>query len=125
MKNNYASASIPDYVFDVYVDRNDVLWLIDFNVWGSWTDTLLFSWDELLDMKDDLRSHGMTASNLNDHEQFPELRIVDHDTGIMGNPLSSYKAPIDTVELAACESTSFQEFMRLCKKPSQLSDDME
>ena len=125
MKHNFAFTAIPNYVFDVYLDRNDVSWLIDFNIWGYWTDALLFTWNELLDIKDDSLSHTIKASEMNDHDRFPELRIMENDAGIMGNTLSSYRAPIDAVDLAASESTSFQEFMQLCKKPSQLGDDME
>ena len=117
VKNNYASATVPDYVFDVYVDKNDVLWLVDFNVW-CWTDPLLFTWDELFDMKDATMGY---SSSTNDHNKWPELRIVQNDIGVVGNPLSSYKAPIDVVDLA---STSFLDFMQLCKKPSQLSHEI-
>jgi hypothetical protein len=108
VKNNFTS--IPDYVVDVYVDKDDVAWLIDFNVWGVWTDPLLFTWDELKDLSV-LRCNDCDA---------PELRLVENNTAIIGNPLSSYKAPIDAVDLATRESISFLEFMQLCKKPSQL-----
>ncbi|CAG8544484.1 461_t:CDS:2 [Diversispora eburnea] len=38
-----------DYVFDVYIMRNrERVWLIDFNPFGSMTDSLLFTWDEIL-----------------------------------------------------------------------------
>ena len=37
-----------NYVMDVYVDTKWRVWLIDFNVWGERTDSLLFSWDEPL-----------------------------------------------------------------------------
>ncbi|CAG8481979.1 10208_t:CDS:2, partial [Racocetra persica] len=38
-----------DYVFDVYVTRNrERVWLIDFNPFGPMTDSLLFTWEDLL-----------------------------------------------------------------------------
>ncbi|RQM27861.1 hypothetical protein B5M09_008173, partial [Aphanomyces astaci] len=37
----------PNYVFDVYVDKDHKVHLIDINVFGAVTDPLLFSWDEL------------------------------------------------------------------------------
>ncbi|CAH1758401.1 10552_t:CDS:2 [Entrophospora sp. SA101] len=39
----------PYYVFDVYVTRNrERVWLIDFNPFGSMTDSILYSWEEIL-----------------------------------------------------------------------------
>jgi D123 len=32
---------------DVYVDRGDRVWLLDFHTFGGATDSLLFSWAEL------------------------------------------------------------------------------
>ncbi|KAL2918689.1 hypothetical protein HK105_201523 [Polyrhizophydium stewartii] len=45
------SGSFPDscYVFDVYVNaRTRKVWLIDFNPFGPTTDTLLFTWGDIL-----------------------------------------------------------------------------
>ncbi|CAJ0888175.1 7696_t:CDS:2, partial [Entrophospora sp. SA101] len=39
----------PNDVFDVYVTRNrERVWLIDFNPFGSMTDSILYSWEEIL-----------------------------------------------------------------------------
>lgn len=35
------------YVMDVYIDRSERVWIIDFAAWGSGTDALLFEWEEL------------------------------------------------------------------------------
>lgn len=41
----------PDFVFDVYIPRPyNRVWLIDINPYAPRTDTLLFSWDELLNI---------------------------------------------------------------------------
>ncbi|CAG8528509.1 4408_t:CDS:2 [Cetraspora pellucida] len=38
-----------DYVFDAYVTRNrERVWLIDFNPFGPMTDSLLFTWEDIL-----------------------------------------------------------------------------
>ncbi|CAG8435094.1 2935_t:CDS:2 [Ambispora gerdemannii] len=38
-----------DYVFDVYITRNrERVWLIDFNLFNHTTDSLLYSWDEIV-----------------------------------------------------------------------------
>ncbi|CAG8438248.1 579_t:CDS:2 [Ambispora leptoticha] len=39
-----------NYVFDVYITRNrERVWLIDFNPFSHTTDSLLYSWDEILE----------------------------------------------------------------------------
>jgi D123 len=35
------------FVMDVYVDRRDKVWLLDFNVFDQMTDSILFTWNEL------------------------------------------------------------------------------
>ncbi|OKL62693.1 Cell division cycle protein 123 [Talaromyces atroroseus] len=43
----------PNFVFDVYIPPpHDRVWLIDINPWAVRTDPLLFSWLEILTMKD-------------------------------------------------------------------------
>ncbi|CAG8821218.1 22299_t:CDS:2, partial [Dentiscutata erythropus] len=38
-----------DYVFDAYITRNrERVWLIDFNPFGPMTDSLLFTWEDIL-----------------------------------------------------------------------------
>jgi len=44
LKNNFPG---PSYVVDLYIDRKDRVWIIDFNVYGPPTDTLLFNWDHI------------------------------------------------------------------------------
>lgn len=41
---------LADYVFDVYVDQNDRVWLLSFKPFATCTDALLYTWSELLDM---------------------------------------------------------------------------
>ncbi|GIK06402.1 hypothetical protein Aspvir_002052 [Aspergillus viridinutans] len=43
----------PNFVFDVYIpEPHQRVWLIDINPWADRTDPLLFSWLEILQMKD-------------------------------------------------------------------------
>jgi D123 len=50
LKNTFPD---PNFVFDVYIPPpHDRVWLIDVNPWAKRTDPLLFSWKEVLEMKD-------------------------------------------------------------------------
>jgi len=53
----------------------------------------------------------------------PEMRVVTTENEVHYDPLSSYKGPIDAVDLASEEGGgglhSFQEFMKMCEKPSK------
>jgi hypothetical protein len=102
-----------NYVFDVYIDIKERVWLLDFNVWGSQTDSLLFEWEELQSLGDE----GVS---------FPEIRVVDTEREVHHDPLASYRAPIDAIELAAMNGSDagkFDEFMAMCERPSNISDD--
>lgn len=91
-----------DLVMDLYIDKNDRVWLIDFNVWGSRTDALLFSWSELANLRDF------------------EMRVVETERQVRADPLSSYRAPIDVLHVGS----AFDNFMGLCQKPSVLEQEM-
>ena len=127
----YANNTIHNYVFDVYIDKNDRVWLIDFNIWADRTDTLLFSWEEIINITNKV----MTNSNSNDKNDndigkenvYPEIRVVMEDNQVKCDPLSSYRVPIDTVDLASEQfgTHSFQEFMAMCQPPSAQSEDSE
>mmetsp|Transcript_22238 Transcript_22238/g.26406 ORF Transcript_22238/g.26406 Transcript_22238/m.26406 type:complete len:492 (+) Transcript_22238:76-1551(+) len=145
-----------NYVFDVYVDKDHRAWLIDFNVWSIRTDSLLFTWDELVALsvipplasKHDGHGkeggsgdHGSNNSSSSMTEKFgsivetdlenvkPEMRVVTTENEVHYDPLSSYRGPIDAVDLASEEGggslRSFQEFMKMCEKPSKRDDDAD
>lgn len=44
---SYESNSSEGYAYDVYVDRQWQVWILDLAPWGPPTDDLLFSWEEL------------------------------------------------------------------------------
>ena len=135
IRDNYAEGAIPDYVFDVYVDKNGRVWLIDFNLWATRTDSLMFDWDELMqlshqyvesvskkhisveqDLSDTTNVVEVNARNQEFQNENPEIRVVETENEIHYDPLASYRAPIDTVDLGA--SNSFKAFMAMCEKPS-------
>lgn len=117
--HRFANDQLASYVFDVYVDKSDRVWLVDFNVWNVQTDALMYTWEELVDMKVPL----LVGEEL---ESWPELRIVETALEVRHDPLSSYRAPMDTVTLASnnpqqgsdSAATSFESFMAMCQKPS-------
>mmetsp|Transcript_11802 Transcript_11802/g.17922 ORF Transcript_11802/g.17922 Transcript_11802/m.17922 type:complete len:523 (-) Transcript_11802:45-1613(-) len=135
IRYTFANGTVHDYVFDVYVDKNDRVWLIDFNLWADRTDALLFQWEELMEMTveaqvdgvDENDNNGINSSNdnvVNIDNTKPEIRVVMNENEVLYDPLSSYRAPIDTVDLASDNvgSHSFQEFMAMCQRPSAMSD---
>lgn len=107
---------LANYVFDVYIDKKERVWLIDFNVWGTQTDSLLYSWEELV---------TMTSSD-GEESNYPVMRVVETEREVHHDPLASYRAPIDTVELAAVagnDRNKFEEFMALCERPSEVTQE--
>jgi len=121
---------VQEYVFDCYIDRKRQVWLMDFNVWGSQTDPLLFEWSELVTMGHDRNAavREVTEEKPNDEAArgtantcvltstpLPEIRIVSGNEDIRCDPLASYRAPIDAMDLT---SDSFQKFMSTCKQES-------
>jgi len=92
--------SLTTYVFDCYIDTKEKVWVIDFNIWDPCTDALLFTWEELENLKQ------------------TEVRAVERDREVKMDPLASYRAPIDTVSLASSgdDNASFEKFMKMCER---------
>lgn len=131
--NIFNSGQSPDYVFDCYIDSSRNVWVVDFNVWGTRTDALLYQWKELVKLKkkfeEDIAPNTPVESKQDDdddnsyneeQELLPEIRLVTDDN-VHHDPLASYRAPIDTVDLAGGES--FSAFMAMCEQPSALVDE--
>jgi hypothetical protein len=58
----------------------------------------------------------------------PEIRVVETDRQVRQDPLSSYRAPIDTVHVASMtggDASKFKEFMDLCERPTVLGQEEE
>lgn len=69
-----------NFVFDVYIpDPYNKVWLVDINPWASWTDPLLFSWKELLEMpapleEEPIPEHAVFRLKTEDHATLEEMR---------------------------------------------------
>lgn len=94
---------------DLYVDKKERVWIIDFNVFGPITNPLLYSYDELA------------------NENLPlELRVIESDLGTLSHPSGSTRGPIDMVENRA-QLVSFDALKKLCtnKRNESASDTSE
>jgi D123 len=130
------------YTLDLYIDQQRRLWIIDFNVWGTRTDALLFHWSELVSLSEQVKfeqhRNGTMNAQVDDAVRNIDYRIVeasnslDHQQPIHPNPLSNYKAPLDALFLGsssvntsddATSATTFQDFMKLCVRPSTMMND--
>jgi D123 len=107
---------VSNYVLDAYIDQHDKVWIVDFNVWGSRTDPLLFTWRELERMDTHDEKVAVAA-----------MRVVETPKQVRHDPLSSYRAPIDAVHVASLTggggfggmggARAFEEFAKLCRRP--------
>jgi len=82
------SEKFPDsnYVFDVYQVSKDSIRLIDFNPFGVTTDSLLFEWDDLINIK-------------SQPGKMPEFRCVTSYNGIQPSPYRYYAMPVDVLDI--------------------------
>ena len=118
---HFAQGTIPNYVVDLYVDKDDQVWIVDFNPWSAHTDALLYDWEELIaredeDDEDDATTHHDVV--------LAELRVAESEQAVRPDPLANYRAPIDTVDLATMtqgDSQHFTDFMNLCGHQQHLT----
>lgn len=125
IQESFANGLVRNYVFDCYIDKDHRVWIIDFNVWGTRTDSLLFTWEELEKMRNGIMdSVDESVNDIIDTTKNPEIRIVDWKNEVHHDPLASYRAPIDTVDLASDSqgANSFAEFMSKCEKPFDIGN---
>ncbi|KAL4992876.1 cell division cycle protein [Aspergillus falconensis] len=105
--------SFPDssFVFDVYIPApHQRVWLIDINPWAGRTDPLLFSWLEILRMKDPV---GIQEEDDSVEEQFVRLSLNGHSNADQA-PESESESE-DEVENAGDNAPLLPEF-RLVKR---------
>jgi hypothetical protein len=140
IQHRFAHGDISRYVMDVYVDSQERTWIVDFNVWGTRTDSLLFDWDELMKI-----GHGVMKLKKKKEEEeeednvpmMPELRVVTKDMkDLTYDPLSSFRGPTDVMDLLGAgggsgsgsegeggfegNPMSFRQFMEQCVRPSEM-----
>ena len=153
IQHRYACGQVSRYVFDAYIDKRNRVWLLDFNVWGKRTDPLLFSWNELERLEDvskveeeeddecdDTTDDDSDSEEEDDNDGHDnrrgdfELRVVETAHEIRGDPLASYRAPIDAVHVASWTGaaggsgsigagSAFEAFRQMCVAPSELDGD--
>jgi hypothetical protein len=100
------------YSFDVYVDKRRRVYLLDINVFGAVTDTLLFSWEELLELQ---TGSPATPQDAEDELHVVDFRVVESKKGIRSNPMSGYRAPTDLVDHLA-GGAGFEAFIEQVKR---------
>ena len=51
----------------------------------------------------------------------PCMKVVETELEVHHDPIASFRAPIDTVDLMSEEgANSFQNFMAMCERPSEM-----
>ncbi|KAK4340198.1 hypothetical protein RND71_041660 [Anisodus tanguticus] len=92
VKGNFESES---YTFDIYVTNDERVKLLDFNPWGAFTLSLLFTWEEL---EDKLKEEGNCL----------EFRIVEGQCGV--RPGLKTAVPYDYLDTSP--GSGWDEFLR-------------
>lgn len=79
------------YIFDIYINSNNAVKLVDFNPFGELTDPLLFTWDEL------------SQINVGDQAEPYEtlFRFVTSSNGVQPSPFLSSRVPRETLNLSS------------------------
>lgn len=121
-------------VFDVYIPPpHQKVWLIDINPWAPRTDSLLFSWLELLCMgcgdqaadlsgDENAQTEGNDRANCGPEEVYeeelpsmPEFRVVNRDDpeaySFSTPQYSAHKLPKDVIDAAGGGQAGLTEFM--------------
>lgn len=119
-KNKIAD-KFPDtsFTFDVYRYSPQRVLLIDFNPFGTQTNPLLFTWDELADPT-------LLASD-NDDEFQGVFKYVTSAGGVQPNPAHFTRMPTDIVDLACGNDVNklidLLNVRNLIRQPEEESDD--
>ncbi|XP_023563826.1 cell division cycle protein 123 homolog isoform X2 [Octodon degus] len=108
-----------DFVFDVYRDSRGKVWLIDFNPFGEVTDSLLFTWEELISEKN---LKGDFSEGDAQEQDSPAFRCTNSEVTVQPSPYLSYRLPKDFVDLSTGEDAhKLIDFLKL--KRNQQEDD--
>ncbi|KAL6990849.1 hypothetical protein U1Q18_008972 [Sarracenia purpurea var. burkii] len=84
-----------NYTFDVYVRKDGLVKLLDFNPWGAFTLPLLFTWEEL-------------QQNFNEDGNTVEFRIVESQCGV--RPGLKTAVPYDYLDTSP--GSGWDQFLR-------------
>nr|XP_044618063.1 cell division cycle protein 123 homolog isoform X3 [Equus asinus] len=108
-----------DFVFDIYRDSRGKVWLIDFNPFGEITDSLLFTWEELISGRN-LKGDFSEGDAL--EQDSPAFRCTNSEVTVQPSPYLSYRLPKDFVDLSTGEDAhKLIDFLKL--KRNQQEDE--
>ncbi|XP_044618063.2 translation initiation factor eIF2 assembly protein isoform X3 [Equus asinus] len=108
-----------DFVFDIYRDSRGKVWLIDFNPFGEVTDSLLFTWEELISGRN-LKGDFSEGDAL--EQDSPAFRCTNSEVTVQPSPYLSYRLPKDFVDLSTGEDAhKLIDFLKL--KRNQQEDE--
>src|SRR5690554_4350196 len=94
---------------DVYVDKNQRVWIVDFNPYGEPTEPLLFTYEEL----DQLAMEAATQQlDSNGKTELAEFRIVESQSEVLQSAIGRSRGPVDTPHFGDAEN--FEQFMQQC-----------
>lgn len=111
-----------DFVFDVYRDSEGKVWLIDFNPFGEVTDSLLFTWEELISGQN---LTGIDNEGEDRDQDCPAFRCTTSEVTVQPSPYLSYRMPKDFVDLSTGEDAlKLIDFLKL-KRNEQVDSDNE
>uniref|UniRef100_A0A4W3J4I9 Translation initiation factor eIF2 assembly protein n=1 Tax=Callorhinchus milii TaxID=7868 RepID=A0A4W3J4I9_CALMI len=112
-----------DFVFDVYRDSKGKVWLIDFNPFGEVTDSLLFSWKELMSGQN---VRGESSEEEPMDPDSPAFRYTRSEVTVQPSPYLSYRLPKDFVDLSTGEDAhKLIDFLKLSVSQAPESSDDE
>jgi hypothetical protein len=96
---------------EVYVDKSDRVWVIDFNPFGLPTCPLLFEWNELLSPLPPPPPSPQRSSSEEEEEGWEwEFRVVESEELVLQSSKGASRGPID-IHLAS----DFPNFLEICK----------
>ncbi|KAI0166612.1 D123-domain-containing protein [Xylariaceae sp. FL1272] len=137
--NNKLRYTFPDgnFAFDVYIPEGDGepldrARLIDINPWAPHTDSLLFDWQELLDLivlnpvlgvmdeqevSEEKEGDSETSSDDDEGEDYePDLRLIEKDDpsayNFSSSRFSAHKLPKDVVDASMDGQGGMRDFVR-------------
>jgi len=119
----------PNFTFDVYIPPpHDRVWIVDFNPWAQRTDPILFSWLELLTLREP--SIPDPDIELDDeeveHVWRPEFRLIrrdDPEAYSFATPqYSAHKLPKDVVDASSGGEGVLREFAAQWEEAKRLAE---
>lgn len=110
-------------MLDVYVDKSQRVWIVDFNPYGDPTETLLFTYEELDQLAADTANIEPEEGG---HPGLADFRIVESQSEVLHSAIGRSRGPVDTPHFG--DASSFEEFMKQCvaeRNRADSSDDDE